>query len=392
MAEATRACHVSASAAGTFYFRHRVPCAHSGAPPQLSPPSLLLLRATRFVQNRLCKDRRTSHPLSSPLLSSTPLPSLLPSPSPAPFASKRGLPLHRAQAQKGGARKGARGHAAPPLPLTSPLSALPRSRGKAAHEGTPPPRLRSHPVPLGRPFAQKGGARRHDAPGTSPSPLAAPPRYVQEGGTRGHATPGPTLPHSHGRGVREGMPPPLPVAPDTSPSRPVRAGWRHARARHPAPPFPIHAEGGARGHPAPYPHRSRPLPPWPPRPYARTWGTRAHTGARGHDVPGRPVRAGTLPPGPTLPHSRGRGRTEWMLPRTRRTGARRPRPPLPLVRAAPFARKGGMRGLAAPSRGAPFAREWAHEAKTRGLRAPAFTAPAPRLRGIVRLRQKIDVA
>ncbi|KAH9016898.1 hypothetical protein EDB85DRAFT_1897897 [Lactarius pseudohatsudake] len=335
----------------------------------------------------------------SPLLSSTPLPSFLPSLSPAPFALKRGLPLHRAQAQKGGARKGGAHEGMPPLPFPSlplcprypvraerrrtracrPLAFSPtpsplaaHSHRRGAYEGTPPPsspslpgpslpmkgrtttrRPQHLPFPFGRaaPYAQEGGMRKH-ATRRHPSPLAAPSRYMQEGGTRGHTTLGPTFPHSRGRGVREGMPPPLPVAPDTSL------------------PAPYARDGGTRGHatrphPSPFTrkgvHEARPPIPIAPGP-----------SPLGHDVPGRPVR-GHATPGPTLPHSRGRGRTECMPPCTHRTGARcpRPRPPLPLVRAASFTRKGGMRGQAAPSRGAPFAREWAHEAKTCGAAGPA---------------------
>ncbi|KAH9020754.1 hypothetical protein EDB84DRAFT_1565571 [Lactarius hengduanensis] len=162
--------------------------------------------------------------------------------------------------------------------------------------------------PLPAPYARDGGTRRHAAPGPLLLLWAAPPR------TRGHATPGPTLPHSRGRG-REGMPP-------FSPSLPT-------------PPLPAS--------------------------YAQDGGTRGHAA-----------------PGPTLPHSRGRGCTRargplspslpapppWpRRPVRAEQGHAAPAPRFPLVCAIPFARKGGMRGQAAPSRDAPFAWEWAHEAK-----------------------------
>ncbi|KAH9015192.1 hypothetical protein EDB84DRAFT_1567811 [Lactarius hengduanensis] len=343
-------------------------------------------------------------------------------------------------------------------------------------------RPRHLPFPFGRaaPYVQEGGMQH--AIRRCPSPLAAPPWYVREGGTRGHAAPGPTLPYSRGREMREGMPPPLPVAPDTSPSRPVRAGWRHARAPLPAPhsspfarkggarrcaalsprrprhlpfpprtremearegtppalPFPIRAEGGctracrprpslslgpcqlvragwrhARA-PPPAPHlphsrgrggctrACRLLSPSPPAPPLLPWAAPPHTRGMG-------AREGT-PPSPTLPHSRGSGVhegtrppspslpappplatppvradmghpsahatpgftlplraeggcTRVQRPRPPRTrGHAHPGPPFP-IHAEGGATKGGMRGQAAPSRDAPFAREWAHEAK-----------------------------
>ncbi|KAH9015193.1 hypothetical protein EDB84DRAFT_1634709 [Lactarius hengduanensis] len=276
-------------------------------------------------------------------------------------------------------RLGAHGRSSPPLrvgPASSLLSAQPRSRGQGACEGSPPllvgsipapsllsapPRMRGRgharsatpppfPIraeggcarmpplsplpptpPLPAPYARDGGTRRHAAPGPLLLLWAAPPR------TRGHATPGPTLPHSRGRG-HEGMPP-------FSPSLPT-------------PPLPaLYAQdGGTRGHTAPgptLPHsrgrgctRARgPLspslpapPPWPRRP------------GQGHDAPGRPIRAEGGAPSACRPVRAEQGHAA-------------PAPRFPLVRAIPFARKGGMRGQAAPSRDAPFAREWVHEAK-----------------------------
>ncbi|KAH9035535.1 hypothetical protein EDB85DRAFT_1943898, partial [Lactarius pseudohatsudake] len=114
--------------------------------------------------------------------------------------------------------------------------------------------------------------------------------------------------------------PPLLVAPDTSPSRPVRAGWRHARAcRPPAllllwaapphtqghatpgpPPFPICADGGStRGHAAPGP----PLLPWTAPP--RTRGMEAREGTR----PSIPIAPGPSPLGHAA-RTRGNGAPE----------------------------------------------------------------------------------
>ncbi|KAH9015458.1 hypothetical protein EDB85DRAFT_2025358, partial [Lactarius pseudohatsudake] len=181
------------------------------------------------------------------------------------------------------------------------------------------------------------------------------------------------------------MPPPLPVAPDTSPSRPVRARWRHARACRPRPSpslGPRQPVRGTRGrHPRP-PH---------PSPFARKGGARGHaaptrghaTPPRGHDAPGRPVRTGTPHPGPPFPI------------RADGTGAREctPSPPPPsLLSAPPRSRgKGACEGkpphpVTPRSRGNGRTRPSRVEQQDRcGLRAPAFTAPAPRLRGIVRL-------
>ncbi|KAH9021844.1 hypothetical protein EDB85DRAFT_1998507, partial [Lactarius pseudohatsudake] len=209
------------------------------------------------------------------------------------------------------------------------------------------------------------------------------------------------------------------VAPDASPSRPVRAGWRHARAcrprpspsplgratpyaraRHPRPPTLPHLRGrgeytrACRPRPSllPWtaPPRTRgmevhegtrpsipiapgPSPPWPRRPYARKWGTRAHTppivrkgGARGYDAPGRPVRAGTPHPGPPFPI---RSAPAFLLsapPRSRGKGACEGKPPHPM---APRSRGKGLTG---PSRVAQQGRC--------ALRALALTAPAPRFR------------
>ncbi|KAH9008533.1 hypothetical protein EDB84DRAFT_1596267, partial [Lactarius hengduanensis] len=338
-----------------------------------------------------------------------------PPPLPSPFARK-------------GAHEGTppRLSASPPPPPSSPsLFAPPRLRGKGAREGaTPGP----PPFPI---RAEGGGGTRAYRPRHLPSPLAAPP--CPRGEREGTPPPAPPFP-IRAEGVHAGTPPPAPpllpwapphargmearrprpprtrghatggctracrlVVPDTSPSRPVRAAWRHAGARHPRPtlphsrgrgctracrprpspslgprqpvragwrharapppvphPSPFARKGGARGHAAPSPRcpdtsPSRPVragnararhPRLHPPPFARKGCTRAR---RPRHLPSslgprHPMRAGwryararrPRPPrtrghptlGPTLPHSRGRGRTECMPPRTRRTGAR----------------------------------------------------------------------
>ncbi|KAH9009119.1 hypothetical protein EDB85DRAFT_2060614, partial [Lactarius pseudohatsudake] len=113
------------------------------------------------------------------------------------------------------------------------------------------------------PICAEGG-RGHVAPDTSPPPLGRATPYARDGGTRGHA-------------------PPIPIAPGPSPlaTPPIRTKMGHPSA---------HA-------------------------------TRAEGGARGHDTPGRPVRAGTPHPGPPF-LIRAEGGTSSAR-------ARGPRPPLP---------------------------------------------------------------
>ncbi|KAH9008021.1 hypothetical protein EDB84DRAFT_1584586 [Lactarius hengduanensis] len=407
------------------------------------------------------------HPRSSlPLVRAAPPVPLSPA-LPFPFARK----------------EWARGHAA-----VSPLGpSLLHSRGKGAHEGTPPPCLRSHPFPLGRAAhshrrgAYEGtppppspslpgaslpmkGCTRTRRPGTSPSPLATLPRTRRKGaceGTppdatlphscgrdRGHAAPSPRRPQSPigraapgtcGKGAREGMPPPAPRLPiraegvharacrplspsplDASPSRPVRAGWRHARARHPRPhPSPFARTGGARGHATPGP----PLLPWatPPRtcgmearegtppparhpsPFARKGGARGHAAPSprhpdtSHSRPPalpfsfglrHPVCEGTPPP---VPHPSPFARTgggarghaapsppllPWAAPpRARGMRARDPWP-----HPSPFARKGGCTRACrplSPSPPAPPLLPWAAPPHTRGMEAREGTRPGP---------------
>ncbi|KAH9013020.1 hypothetical protein EDB85DRAFT_2035412, partial [Lactarius pseudohatsudake] len=155
----------------------------------------------------------------------TPLPLLAVTPgSPCPLSAPPTSPSLPAPPFPFARKEWAQGYAA-----VSPLGAsLLHSRGRDAHEGTPPLRLRSHPFPLGRAAHSHRRGRGHAATRRHPSPLAAPPRY---------------------------------------------AGRGHVRERHPRPHPSIRAEGCARA--------CRPLPPSPPTPplpapYARDEGTRGH--------------------------------------------------------------------------------------------------------------------
>ncbi|KAH9003929.1 hypothetical protein EDB83DRAFT_2324249 [Lactarius deliciosus] len=297
----------------------------------------------------------------------------VPPSGPLPFTSRRPI---RVEGQRTGtpppplpvasfARKGgARGPAIPLLrPLPFPLSA-------AVREGTPPPPfpirvgapalpLRDRPAPYARegardprphpsPCARKGGVRGHTAPyahgkgareGTPPPPYtrgAPPPLPVALGPFplprvttppctrgKGHAIPGPTLPHGRGREVYEGTPPRTRTGRDA----------REARRR-----FPLPVAVG----PSPSPVMHRP-------------------GAR----------EGTRP-GPNLPHSHGRGGGPHAAPLRPRPplaappGTREhatPGPTLPLGRAVRHTWKGTREGKPPPAGGAPFAREGAHETK-----------------------------
>ncbi|KAH9037563.1 hypothetical protein EDB84DRAFT_1655280, partial [Lactarius hengduanensis] len=297
-------------------------------------------------------------------------------PLPSPFAREGGalfpttprpFPLVRTAPY---ARKGHARPATPSLPLPSSRHPV---RAEGVHAGTPPP-VPFPPWPRRPVRAGRGHARARD-----PRPHSSP--FARKGGTRGHVAPSPRRPRH--------------LASSLGPRHPIRAGWRHARARYPHP-SPFTRKGAHEGTP-PIPIPIAPGPSlWPRRPYARKWGTRAHT-----PLVRKGVHEGTTPP--AAPYARVR-HTRAHPSSFARKGAHRVHaapyaqrargPRFPLVRATPFARKGGMRGQAAPSRGAPFAREWAHEGKPcraagpARLRALAFTAPAPRLRGIVRLRQK----
>ncbi|KAH9006665.1 hypothetical protein EDB84DRAFT_1573014 [Lactarius hengduanensis] len=262
-------------------------------------------------------------------------------------------------------------------------------------------------------------------------PLPAP--YVRDGDTRGH-TPGLTLPHSRGRGVHEGMPPPALPFSWATPARtrgmeacegatpgpppfPIRAEGGRARACRPlsllppTPPLPAPSARGTRGHATPastLPHsrgkgaRRHAAPGTSPPPLGRATPCARDGGTRGHDAPGCPVRAGTPHPGPPFPIRAEGGAPSACRPVRAEQGhasARRPRPRLPSCPRHPVQRgKGACEGkpphpVTPRSRGNGRTRPSRVEQQDRrGLRAPAFTAPAPRLRGIVRLRQKIDVA
>ncbi|KAH9017031.1 hypothetical protein EDB85DRAFT_1897815 [Lactarius pseudohatsudake] len=237
----------------------------------------------------------------------------------------------------------------PPVP--SPSVRATWFAGKAAHEGTPPPSPSVPPLPPWprRPFAQKGCIRGHAATALSFSP-------------------GP----SH-----EGMPPPALPFSWATPARTCGMEAREGATPGP-PPFPIRAEGGRARACRPLSPLPRHLP-FPPRPRRERKGTPPQ-------APPSPIRtervhAGTLPPAPPLlpwvapPHAHGMEAREGTTPpaapyvwarHTRahpspfaRKGAHRvhaapyaqnrgtrvhtvPAPAFPLVRATPFARKGGM--------------------------------------------------
>ncbi|KAH8985775.1 hypothetical protein EDB86DRAFT_2832991 [Lactarius hatsudake] len=309
-----------------------------------------------------------------------------PAPLPIPCIARR--PRSRAVHQERGGRT-----RPPPLPFLS-LAPYPRhpvrSRGKVAHEGTPPP---SPPLPPYVPFALR----------SLPSPLSA-PLIRTEGAHKGRPPPpSPSLlgPHPFAFARKEGTHEGTHPFPLGRPALFARKGG--TRARRPLPPSP----------PAP------PLPPWPRR------AVRAEGGTRGWPPLGptsygrgrtacRPIAPGTPPSpaapphtrgtgpkksirhtGPTLPHLRGRGAHRvHAAPYVQNRGTPLPAPSYPrhpiraergnarvISRPTSFARKRGARGHAAP-----FARE-EHEAKPcraqqgrRVLCAPVFTAPAPRFR------------
>ncbi|KAH9042901.1 hypothetical protein EDB83DRAFT_2318077 [Lactarius deliciosus] len=307
-----------------------------------------------------------------------------------------GPPFSPVRATTFARKEGAREHVAPG-PSPSHSAAPPCTRGKGARD----------PQSLPSSFAQKGGVREH-SPHHSASAPALPscprnPVRADRGRSRRPphlftsapapppsvcatpiATPGPSLPHSHGRGTHEGTPPrlstsPLPLLPSLFvPPRSSGMGARdppavraeegarcHPRPRFPNLRHPVRTEWGRTiAHRPTSPHRRHPY----PFPHSRSceW-VRKHTqkgDTRGHAIPG-----------PSLPHSRGRGAQD--------TAPLSASPP-PL--SLPPSRR--VQGQAAPSRGAPFAREGAHEAKPSRLSmcragplsAPAFTAPAPHFR------------
>ncbi|KAH9019389.1 hypothetical protein EDB85DRAFT_1896674 [Lactarius pseudohatsudake] len=391
-AEATRACHVSASAyvAGTFCFRHR---------------------------NRVCKER--------------PLPLLPPPPHPRHPPISAAVPI----CVEGRKRAGPCITRRPVRAQTGVHQERGRTRKGGAHEGMPPP---LPPVRV-TPPAQKGGARGRVVwapmsrlpPSPPPVPLSAPPIRTEGMHMRapGHAAT--AVPHSRGRGdaapspspvppfppwrkgAHKGMPPlsPLPpldrharegtlppAPPLTAPPPPHPSTFARQRgAPHAAAPSPltspphtrgkgaregIRAEGGACGHAAPYAreectrghttpgpsHPRRPQPPFPldlTTPYAREGGTRR--------------------PGPSLPHSCGRGAYDTA----------------PLSRVAPASLPFPLRATCEGKPPHPVAPRLRGKGRTRPSRprlptcraaGPARSQCARVHRAIVQLRQKIDVA
>ncbi|KAH9026690.1 hypothetical protein EDB83DRAFT_2526620 [Lactarius deliciosus] len=144
------------------------------------------------------------------------------------------------------------------------MSAPPRSRGRRAHEGTPPPPLSPSPPAPSFPLIPRRPVRAEGVHGTPPpSPVPAPPR-LRGRGARGHTAPRP--------------PSALTLPP--CPRHPVRTEWGRARAsRHGAArtgegatvPFPRSLfawKGAHEGEPPPPPHashrRARGLPAFAP--------------------------------------------------------------------------------------------------------------------------------
>ncbi|KAH9019257.1 hypothetical protein EDB85DRAFT_2197818 [Lactarius pseudohatsudake] len=234
--------------------------------------------------------------------------------------------------------------------------------------------------PLCTPFARKGGARGHVAPGPSLGRTAlyratrppTPPFPIRVGAHEGTplriaSAPSRSLfapPRSREKGARD--PRPLPS--------PSRAEGGRTRARHPQPHS--RGRGGAQRHAAP----GTSLPPWPRHPVRAGRGTRDSPSPPAPPLPpstappctrGKGACEGTPPLHPS--HSRGRGAHKG-LPlaaplRTRGQGAREAKPPHPV---APHSRGKGRTRPPASLRVAQQDR--------RRLRVPAFTAPAPRFR------------
>lgn len=204
-----------------------------------------------------------------------------------------------------------RGHARYATPRPLPIR-VEWGRAKARHAERGHARARDPSAHPFLPHSRGRGATRAHRPASPrrprprPLPLPSPRR-----------PPPPSLfapPRSRGKGAREARHPPAPPF-SPWPRRPVRAG--NARARHPRfhpPPFARRPVRAGRGHATP----GATLPPF------------ARKGiARGYAAPGT-----SLPPWPRRPVRARRGQHEG-------------------IRA-----KGGAHGHAAP-----FAREWAHEAK-----------------------------
>ncbi|KAH9036033.1 hypothetical protein EDB83DRAFT_2318726 [Lactarius deliciosus] len=279
------------------------------------------------------------------------------------------LPMHRAQnegAQGKRTRKGggAQGHAAPPsLPLPHicaassarnerestrppslyPLFVPPHSRGKRAHDGTPPPSP-CHPRHSLSQFALEGVHDGTPPPFLSLSPPDPPFHPVRAapfarmgggGGTTTRCSPFPRpllFPHVRATPFvrkegtrRHTSTTPLSVTPGSflspHPRRPVRAeGVQGTPPPSPIPAPPRSRGRGARGHTAPHPPSALTLPPCPRHPVRAEWGrARAsrHGAARtgeGATVPfprslftWKGAHEGEPPPPPHASHRRARG-------------------------------------------------------------------------------------
>ncbi|KAH9036809.1 hypothetical protein EDB85DRAFT_1938671, partial [Lactarius pseudohatsudake] len=197
-----------------------------------------------------------------------------------------------------------------PPPLPHPLSAPPRSGGKAAHEGTPssppfpPCPCRVEGTRVGTPLplltVTPSSPCPLSAPPTSPSLPAPPFPFAQKEWAQGAS-----LLHSRGRDAHEGTPPlclrshPFPLGHATHshrrgvtrrppaplwPHRPIRAGRGHAATRHHPSPLAAPPRYAGRGHA----REGTPLPAHHPSSFARKGG------ARGHAAPS-PRRPNTSP-------------------------------------------------------------------------------------------------
>ncbi|KAH9014933.1 hypothetical protein EDB84DRAFT_1567932 [Lactarius hengduanensis] len=232
----------------------------------------------------------------------------------------------------------------PPHSLILPIASPPSSPPISAAEERPAPYPLHHAPPRSR--ADRG------APGSLPLPPQKGARMG--GGARGHAAPSPSspLPPVRATPVRTEGGVPSPLSPSLSPMLShSRAAHGHAAAcspRRPRPSLPHSARKGARGtrRPLSPPPSASPFP-WPRPPCPRK-GARGGTPppALGRAAPDAREGGGTrghVIPGPTLPHSRGRGARGYAAPYARGHAT-----PDPIVHAG------------TPP---PFAREGAHEAK-----------------------------
>ncbi|KAH9019050.1 hypothetical protein EDB84DRAFT_1442242 [Lactarius hengduanensis] len=218
--------------------------------------------------------------------------------------------------------------------------------------------------PLCTPFARKGGARGHVAPGPS---LGRTALY--------RATRPPTPPFPIHAGAHEGTPLRIASAPSRSLFAPPRS--REKGARDPPDPSLLHRaqKGGARGegHPAPLPVATGPSPsPLTAPPCTRARHPRPHSRGRGgaqrHAAPGT-----SLPPWPRHPVRAGRGTRDSPLP---------PAPPLPPSTAPPCTRgKGSREGTPPLAPPFPFAQKGRARGARRRRHLPSSTPPCTRRKG-----------